>query len=184
MENGENVNFGPGTLKTRIDLGADVEINDTQEQEVYTKVRYIIKKKDNGEQIALSEDLSKLLMKHQKEGIKFIWEALAEKKSGAILADEMGMGKTLTALGFVETYIRYHPKSNVLILLPKSVIESWKDDIRKIKTTAYTYHCYKRYPRGAKPRLKNCCAYLLTYDMITKYKNIFTVNKFVCSLNI
>lgn len=141
----------------------------------YTKTKYIIEKNDHGRQITLSENFSKLLMRHQKEGIKFIWNALVKRNSGAILADEMGMGKTLTVLGFINTYIQYKGSTNILILLPKSVISSWEGDILKCPIKTYSFKYYKKYPKRTRPTLKNNCAYLMTYDSFFKFSNIYDV---------
>lgn len=153
------------------------------------KKRYTIEPNHNGKVIKLAEDLSSLLMEHQKVGVKFIWDALIERNTGAILADEMGMGKTLTALSFIDTYVHYYPNTNVLILLPKSIIQSWEDDISKIAKRTYKFRYYKSYPKGAeKPTLKNNCAYLMTYEVFSKFKDIYDVRKqlhlFTRTLNI
>lgn len=172
------MDFGPETLKNWIGVGAANEINDSQMgEEDYVKKKYIISKDYKGKRIVLAEDFSKLLMKHQKEGIKFLWKALIENNSGAILADEMGMGKTLTVLGFIDTYMYYYHKTNILVLLPKAVIESWKDDINKFHKRPYTFRYYKKYPRNKTTSLKNGCTYFITYEAFNKFKDIHDVNK-------
>ena len=142
------------------------------------KKRYTIEPNHNGRVIKLAEDLSSLLMEQQKVGVKFIWDALIERDTGAILADEMGMGKTLTVLSFIDTYVHYYPNTNILILLPKSIIKSWEDDISKIAKRTYKFRYYKSYPKGAqKPIMKNNCAYLMTYEAFSKFKGIYDVHK-------
>ena len=176
VESKEQMYFGPEVLEKWIDIAAANEIDDSQvaEQEMVNK-RYIISNNYQGKKIELAKDFSKLLMKHQKEGIRFLWNSLVEHNTGAILADEMGMGKTLTVLGFIDTFIYYQHRANILILLPKAVIETWKDDILKYHKRPYSFRYYKSYPKRRTVGLKNGCAFLITYEAFNKFKDIHDV---------
>jgi len=66
----------------------------------------------------------KNLYEYQKEGIKFG----INNKARCIIADEMGVGKTVQAIGI--SYI-YRSEWPVLILCPSSLKYNWEDEILK-----------------------------------------------------
>src|SRR6056297_890579 len=61
----------------------------------------------------------------QAEGVAFLWNALSEY-SIALLADEVGMGKTLQALSVMALLFHQKPDARVLIVAPRRVVaENW-----------------------------------------------------------
>ncbi|KAI0182833.1 SNF2 family N-terminal domain-containing protein [Xylaria flabelliformis] len=78
------------------------------------------------------------LLNHQVVGVSWMLgrEFCKEGPWGGILGDEMGMGKTLEALGCIvsnrpsEDDLKTHSKTT-LIVAPAASIEQWKDEIRK-----------------------------------------------------
>ncbi|KAI1735364.1 SNF2 family N-terminal domain-containing protein [Xylaria scruposa] len=78
------------------------------------------------------------LLNHQVIGVSWMLgrELCKEGPWGGILGDEMGMGKTLQALGCIvsnrptESDLEMHSKTT-LIVAPATSIEQWKDEIRK-----------------------------------------------------
>ena len=71
----------------------------------------------------LSDDLIDYLYEYQKDGVKF-----GIKKHGrCLIADEMGIGKTIQALCIAKLYEEDWP---VLIICPGSVKYSWKNEIQ------------------------------------------------------
>lgn len=66
----------------------------------------------------------------QAEGVAAIWNHLS--KSGlAVLADEVGMGKTIQAWSIISLLWLLKPKANVLIIAPnQSVAEKWADEFK------------------------------------------------------
>lgn len=58
---------------------------------------------------------------HQKEGVKFMFECVCNLKAsninGCILADSMGLGKTLQSLALVWTLLRQSINQNLFTLL-------------------------------------------------------------------
>ncbi|TRX88291.1 hypothetical protein FHL15_010795 [Xylaria flabelliformis] len=78
------------------------------------------------------------LLNHQVVGVSWMLgrEFCKEGPWGGILGDEMGMGKTLQALGCIvsnrpsEDDLKTHSKTT-LIVAPAASIEQWKDEIRK-----------------------------------------------------
>uniref|UniRef100_A0A914PRF0 Uncharacterized protein n=1 Tax=Panagrolaimus davidi TaxID=227884 RepID=A0A914PRF0_9BILA len=87
-------------------------------------------------------DLFIKLEAHQKEGIKFLFKRVIgdvdkfdESGNGAILAHNMGLGKTVTIIVFLHAVLSlFQDKKcipSVLLVVPKNVIEQWKDEITK-----------------------------------------------------
>ncbi|XP_017776829.1 PREDICTED: transcriptional regulator ATRX homolog isoform X2 [Nicrophorus vespilloides] len=91
------------------------------------------------DEIVVHHLLSARLKKHQKEGVKFMWDSCYEsveviKKSegvGCILAHCMGLGKTFQIISLLHTLF-VHPEQTrtnyVLILCPISTIMNWKNE--------------------------------------------------------
>uniref|UniRef100_A0A8D0LAV7 DNA repair and recombination protein RAD54B n=1 Tax=Sphenodon punctatus TaxID=8508 RepID=A0A8D0LAV7_SPHPU len=81
------------------------------------------------------------LRPHQKEGIIFLYECVmgmrVSGRFGAILADEMGVGKTLQCISLVWTLLRqglYGCKpilKHALIVTPGSLVKNWRKEFQK-----------------------------------------------------
>jgi SNF2 family DNA or RNA helicase len=83
---------------------------------------------------------------------------------GGLLADEMGLGKTIQMLGTMSG----NPKDHTLIVLPKSLLKQWKDDIVKtLGIEPLTFHdTGKR--NATRELLENSPIVLTTYSLITE----------------
>ncbi|KAJ5642358.1 DNA repair and recombination protein [Penicillium lividum] len=86
--------------------------------------------------------LTKSLRPHQREGIQFLYECVMGMRSfngeGAILADEMGMGKTLQTIALLWTLLKQNPIygappviKKALIVCPVTLINNWRKEFRK-----------------------------------------------------
>uniref|UniRef100_A0A8C8RUC6 RAD54 homolog B n=1 Tax=Pelusios castaneus TaxID=367368 RepID=A0A8C8RUC6_9SAUR len=81
------------------------------------------------------------LRPHQKEGIGFLYECVmgmrVSGRYGAILADEMSLGKTLQCISLVWTLLRQGPYGckpiikQALIVTPGSLVKNWKKEFQK-----------------------------------------------------
>lgn len=85
------------------------------------------------------------LMPHQMEGIKFMFDCLFGRThpmynnlSGCILADTMGLGKTLQAITLISMLSKQNPYSKdqpyikkCIIVAPVSLLGNWKDEFEK-----------------------------------------------------
>lgn len=84
------------------------------------------------------------LRDYQKEGVKWI-NYLYENNLGGCLADDMGLGKTLQALAMLA---RIYPKEKkpTLIVMPRSLLFNWENEIRKFtpQLSFYTYYGQQR----------------------------------------
>lgn len=80
------------------------------------------------------------LRAHQIEGVRFLYECVMGLRdfagNGAILADEMGVGKTLQCITLVWTLLKQGPlgtpvAKRILIVTPGSLVKNWKAEFQK-----------------------------------------------------
>lgn len=91
--------------------------------------------------ITIQKELTRVLKKHQVEGIRFLWNTVFETVhktnttdgTGCILAHRMGIGKTLQIITLMYTVL-CHSEMNIktfLIICPPGIIYNWMDEIYK-----------------------------------------------------
>ena len=141
------------------------EINDDQlKMEIDFRKRMLLDF-ENIEEIPIPETIKATLRPYQKQG--FYWlKFLDDFGFGGCLADDMGLGKTLQVLTFL-AYKKEQEGGTNLIVLPKSLLFNWGDEINKFcpTMTYLVYHGNKR-----KLELKNFKKYdliLSTYGTVT-----------------
>jgi SNF2 family DNA or RNA helicase len=80
------------------------------------------------------------LLPHQKKAVRWMFsrETTSKSTKGGILADEMGVGKTIETIGLM----MYHKVQYTLIIVPASLITQWKSEIEKF-TSDITIHIHK-----------------------------------------
>ncbi|VDC03609.1 unnamed protein product [Peniophora sp. CBMAI 1063] len=92
--------------------------------------------------VVLDPLLGRRLRPHQVEGVKFMYECVMglrkHEGQGCILADEMGMGKTLQTITLIWTLLKQNPYAGggpsvgkVLIVCPVSLVNNWKSEFNK-----------------------------------------------------
>ncbi|KAI0832427.1 P-loop containing nucleoside triphosphate hydrolase protein [Trametes gibbosa] len=92
--------------------------------------------------VVIDPVISRHLRPHQKEGVQFLYECVMglrkHEGQGCILADEMGMGKTLQTIALVWTLLKQNPYAGagpvvgkVLIVCPVTLINNWKNEFHK-----------------------------------------------------
>lgn len=75
---------------------------------------------------------------HQQKGITWMLaKELTETIKGGILADEVGLGKTIQSIGI----ICKNPVPNTLILVPKSLVNQWHYEINKFSSNIKVHIC-------------------------------------------
>jgi SNF2 family DNA or RNA helicase len=88
--------------------------------------------------------LLRCLQPHQVEAVQFLWNAVLKSSgnnssnsnvnnnvSGAILADSMGLGKTLTSIAFVYLSIFHRLATKVVVVVPSSLVQNWASEFTK-----------------------------------------------------
>lgn len=94
-------------------------------------------KKAHSERVCIDPKHLKLLKPHQVEGVNFLLACLTRSQipsdalpTGAILADDMGTGKTLIGLITIYTLTRRFNKKGIIVC-PSSLVLNWKNEIKK-----------------------------------------------------
>ncbi len=89
--------------------------------------------------VVLDPSLYKKMRPHQKEGVQFLYKCVTESvvvQRGAILADDMGLGKSLQTIALLETLLKQGPQGvpivkKALVVAPSSLLDNWRAEIRK-----------------------------------------------------
>ncbi|CAO1636837.1 unnamed protein product [Sympodiomycopsis kandeliae] len=97
--------------------------------------------------VVVSPNLAIHLRPHQIEGVKFLYDRVTgiqdvNGNKGAILADAMGLGKTLQSITLIDLLLRQSPYVNpsasrtsyidkALVVCPLSLVKNWKREFRK-----------------------------------------------------
>ena len=72
------------------------------------------------------------LKDHQKEGVAWLQHLYKSKASGCLMADDIGLGKTLQILYFIDWHSRkYANHKPYLIVAPISLLENWKNEYER-----------------------------------------------------
>ena len=125
----------------------------------------------------LPNKLQNTLYNFQKEGINFG----IEKNGRLLIADEMGVGKTIQAIGIMTIYKEDWP---VLILCPSSVKFSWRDELKNwlsdiINLEKEDIQVFK----SSKDKIKNGQKfYIISYDLAIRNINFLIEKKFKCAI--
>ncbi|KAL9028809.1 MAG: hypothetical protein Q9196_002880 [Gyalolechia fulgens] len=114
-----------------------------------SKVAVNLGKLDTQELICLPASIGARIQSHQKDGVRFLWREIIEdhaSKQGCLLAQTMGLGKTMQIISFLVTVAeaakspdpricsqipRRLRKSSTLVLCPPSLIENWYEEFLK-----------------------------------------------------
>ncbi|KAG8805994.1 DNA-dependent ATPase protein rad54, partial [Serendipita sp. 399] len=85
--------------------------------------------------------LSKILRPHQIEGVKFLYRCtsgmVVENQYGCIMADGMGLGKTLQTISLIWTLLKQSPHASkptiekCIIACPSSLVRNWANELVK-----------------------------------------------------
>ncbi|CAK9102448.1 Protein CHROMATIN REMODELING 25 (AtCHR25) (DNA repair and recombination protein RAD54) (AtRAD54) [Durusdinium trenchii] len=80
--------------------------------------------------VLLEAFVAKKLREHQKEGVRFMYDAIA-KNRGCILADTMGLGKSLQALALLWAVLSNNLLRKAIIVCPSSLCGNWRAEVKK-----------------------------------------------------
>ncbi len=80
------------------------------------------------------------LRDYQKDGIRWL-KYLYDNNFGGCLADDMGLGKTVQTISLL-SYIYPKTKAPSLVVMPKSLLNNWQNELRKFNPnlTFYLYY--------------------------------------------
>jgi DNA repair and recombination protein RAD54B len=90
--------------------------------------------------VVLDPVLARCMRPHQIDGVQFLYECTTGSRQtgqmGAILADSMGLGKTLTTIALLWTLLRQSPAgrptcAKVIVIAPSSLTRNWAAEVRK-----------------------------------------------------
>lgn len=85
------------------------------------------------EPITLSRHIKATLRNYQEEGVQWLTKLRKMYLSG-ILADDMGLGKSLQAICVLTAMIEENPHSCSLIICPTSLVYNWKEEFHKFNS--------------------------------------------------
>ncbi|CCA66360.1 probable RAD54-DNA-dependent ATPase of the Snf2p family [Serendipita indica DSM 11827] len=91
--------------------------------------------------VVIDPVLSKILRPHQIEGVKFLYRCtsgmVVENQYGCIMADGMGLGKTLQTISLIWTLLKQSPHAGkptiekCIISCPSSLVRNWANELDK-----------------------------------------------------
>ncbi|MCH4284968.1 MULTISPECIES: SNF2 helicase associated domain-containing protein [Bacillota] len=80
------------------------------------------------------DSLKSILRNYQKVGFRWL-KTMSDYGFGGILADDMGIGKTIQIITLLEDEKAHHPESQSLVVCPSSLILNWQSEIEKFSET-------------------------------------------------
>ncbi|KAF8965252.1 DNA repair protein, SNF2 family [Flammula alnicola] len=91
--------------------------------------------------VVIDPRLSKVLRPHQVEGVKFLYKCttgmVVDNQYGCIMADGMGLGKTLQCIALLWTLLKQSPRAGkptiekCIIACPSSLVKNWANELVK-----------------------------------------------------
>ena len=114
-------------------------IDEKVKSELFPKTREIFLGFNSIGKMKVKLKIDATLREYQEYGVKWL-KYLYDNKLGGCLADDMGLGKTLQAIGLL-SLIYPKSKKKTLIVMPKSLIYNWENEIKKFnKSLNYKIH--------------------------------------------
>ena len=116
------------------------------------------------------EGIKGTLFPYQLEGVKFF----IKNNGKAILADTMGLGKTLQSLA----YVVQSKKKKTIVICPSSVKYVWAGEVKK--WTHLKYLVIDSQTKLTKKKLDKYDIFIINYDILKKYGYLLHAAKFNC----
>jgi ERCC4-related helicase len=98
---------------------------------MYIKALYEIYGDELVGEISLDQDVENILYAFQSRNAKLLQQKL-EKMGVAILADSVGLGKTITAGAILKHYIDNKDASRIYIIAPASLTQQWSKELGEV----------------------------------------------------
>ena len=83
------------------------------------------------------DNLKNILRNYQKKGFRWL-KTMSTYGFGGILADDMGIGKTIQVIALLQSHIIDNPNSINLVVCPTSLILNWEQEIDKFSDNIKT----------------------------------------------
>lgn len=84
---------------------------------------------------------SEAMVSMQEKGVAALCNIL-RKQHVAYLADEVGLGKTMQALGVIAMFREKNPKANILVISPREIVQQgWVNEFLNFKENVYRGDC-------------------------------------------
>lgn len=128
----------------------------------YSREIYLGFNKIKDEEIPIPGDVKATLRPYQEQGYKWI-RYLHQHSFGGCLADDMGLGKTLQTITML-SWIYPGETMCSLIVMPKSLLFNWENEINKFNPNLSYYSFYGNNRDIKEARKKNLI--LTTYSML------------------
>lgn len=93
-------------------------------------LQYINKFNDYQNKLSISNKLLNILKPHQIDGSNWVIKML-ENNFGCLIADDMGVGKTLQAITVLDTFHKENKNKKSIIICPLSLVYNWKKEIEE-----------------------------------------------------
>lgn len=100
-------------------------------KDIIQKASLVSKSESKSVMDAITKSKFKAVLRpHQKIGVSWLSELLNKGVPGAILADDMGMGKTVQAIGLIAYALQTKKIRTILVVAPASVVGVWQNEIK------------------------------------------------------
>ena len=109
---------------------------------------------------------------YQKHGVRWL-KYLYDNHFGGCLADDMGLGKTLQAIALL-SYIYPKTKTPSLIVMPRSLLTNWQNEIKRFNPTLsfYLYYASERDEKEIQKHHIVLTTYAMVRNDIAKFQKI------------
>jgi SNF2 family DNA or RNA helicase len=125
------------------------------------RVRERLRNLEGIEQVEAPESLIGVLRDYQRRGLDFL-SYLSSFRFGGILADDMGVGKTIQVIAHIQRRKELEGPSPILVIAPTSVTHTWENEIKKFAPSLSLLRLQSGSDRAAK------------YDTIHDYDIVVT----------
>jgi len=112
----------------------------------------------------------KKMMPFQRAGVEFVEEADGK----ALIADQMGLGKTIQALAYLQLHEDLRP---AIIVAPASLKNNWKQEAERwLETDDTIYICSGRKPEETIEEVEKHSIVIINYDILPSWVDALTKN--------
>lgn len=124
--------------------------------------------KDYLQRVSVPLSLQAVLMEHQIDGYSFLCNQYNNNR-GTLLADDMGVGKTIQVIAFMLRLQELNKLSPALLVLPDILIQNWMKELKRFAPSIQNIYEHKGINRFKDPKIiKNFDVVLTTYETLAR----------------